>query len=313
VEPGEPGSLKPGVGAAAKRLRIDYATAEVLRAFKAAGVRSIVLKGAGLQRWLYAPADRRAYLDCDVLVPLAEFDAAGEVLAGLGFEPELEEADMPDWWREHGLAWHRAKDNVAVDVHRAVSGVHVAGDRLWSALSRHTERVEIGGYPAATLDAPARALHLALHAAQHAGSRRHVKDLERAIELADEETWLEAAALAVELDASAALAAGLSFAEGGTGLAKRLGLAMQRPVDVTLRAEGSVQALTVERFSRARGRERLAMLWHKLVPPSTFMRKWSPLARRGRLGLALAYVWRPLWILGSAPGALRAWLAARRR
>jgi hypothetical protein len=54
------------------------------------------------------------------------------------------------------------------------------------------------------------------------------------------------------------------------------------------------------------------MTWHKLVPPATFMRKWSRLARRGRIGLLLAYLWRPLWLVGRTPRAMAQWRQARR-
>jgi hypothetical protein len=63
---------------------------------------------------------------------------------------------------------------------------------------------------------------------------------------------------------------------------------------------------------QARGmRDRARLVGHKLAPPATFMRKWSPLERRGPLGLAAAYVWRPFWILSRTPHALRAWARAR--
>jgi hypothetical protein len=58
-------------------------------------------------------------------------------------------------------------------------------------------------------------------------------------------------------------------------------------------------------------RDRARLVGHKLAPPATFMHKWSPLARRGPLGLAAAYVWRPFWILSRTPDALRAWARAR--
>jgi hypothetical protein len=72
----------------------------------------------------------------------------------------------------------------------------------------------------------------------------------------------------------------------------------------------------------AHGLERLAathgpgpkarLLTRKLIPTRSFMRVWSPLARRGQLGLALAYAYRPFWLLAKLPGALRAHTEARR-
>jgi hypothetical protein len=53
------GGLTPAE-AAAQRLRIDYAAAEVLRAFRKSGIDSIVLKGAPLVRWLYDSGERRS-------------------------------------------------------------------------------------------------------------------------------------------------------------------------------------------------------------------------------------------------------------
>ena len=34
------------------------------------------------------------------------------------------------------------------------------------------------------------------------------------------------------------------------------------------------------------------------------MRWWSPLARRGNRGLAGAYLWRTIWVIGHALGAI---------
>jgi hypothetical protein len=81
-----------------------------------------------------------------------------------------------------------------------------------------------------------------------------------------------------------------------------------------LRAErAQAPALTFDRLARASGaRERLAIVGHKLLPPPTFMRHWSPLARRGRAGLLLAYGQRLMWVAKTAPGAARAWRHARR-
>ena len=62
-----------------------------------------------------------------------------------------------------------------------------------------------------------------------------------------------------------------------------------------------------------------ANAWHKLTtvtgelfPQPEYMRWWSPLARRGKLGLTIAYIWRPLWAIGQVPGALRTIWKVRR-
>jgi hypothetical protein len=310
VEAAGPGRLT-SVEAAAQRLRIDYAAAEVLRAFEAAGIESVVLKGAPLVRWLYEPGEGRSYADCDLLVPPDQFDAASRVLAELAFEAELDEEEMPDWWREHGVEWRRVSDRTAVDLHRTLAGARADPEHVWHVLSQRTQPTELAGCPARSLDTAGLVLQLALHAAQHGGLTRHVQELELALQRAPVETWGEAAALARELGAGAAFAEGLAFAPSGPALAETLDLPADASVEAHLRAKGFAEPLTLEHFAQAGTSTRLSIVRHKVVPPATFMRKWSPLARRGRLGLALAYLWRPVWLLMRMPGALRAWRAAR--
>jgi hypothetical protein len=305
------GRLTPAE-AAAQRLRIDYAAVEVLRAFDAAGIKSIVLKGAPLVRWLYDEGERRSYADCDLLVAPADFERARGILAGLGFEPEVEETEMPEWWREHGLEWRRTSDRTAIDLHRTLAGARADGEQVWRVLSQRTEPIELAGYAARSLDAAGLALQLALHAAQHGGLTRQVRELELAIERADLETWRAAARLAGELDATATLAAGLRFAPSGRALTERLGLSADRTVEALLRASGYAEPMTIEQFAQAGAAGRASMIVRKLFPPPTYMRKWSPLATRGRTGLLLAYLWRPAWLLARAPRAIGQWRDARR-
>ena len=53
--------------AMASNLRIDAATAEVVRALDAAGVGALLLKGPALSAW-YADDPTRSYMDCDLWV-----------------------------------------------------------------------------------------------------------------------------------------------------------------------------------------------------------------------------------------------------
>lgn len=301
------------VAAAAQRLSVDYAAASVIRAFDARGIPYILVKGPSTARWLYEPEDGRAYVDCDLLVPPDRFDDAVSVLVNLGYQPELDENEMPHWWREHALASVSSQDGTLVDLHRSLPGALVTGEQLWATLSASTETLRVGNAMATVLVEPARLVHVALHAAQHAGSTRDLDMLGRAIDRVDGHTWRAAALLASSINATAAFQRGLCFLPAGSELARRLGLSAVPLIDVELRAAGAAEALTVARLLSTRGpRAQLALIRHKVVPPSTFMRKWSPMARRGRIGLAIAYVWRPLWIVSRTPRALRAWDRARR-
>jgi hypothetical protein len=72
-------------------------------------------------------------------------------------------------------------------------------------------------------------------------------------------------------------------------------------------------ALGFEWLSRVPGfRAKARLVAGKLVPDVQFMRAWSPLARRGRVGLAAAYAFRILWLAWHAIPGFIAWLRARR-
>jgi hypothetical protein len=102
----------------------------------------------------------------------------------------------------------------------------------------------------------------------------------------------------------------------GRELAERLQLAqLTPPVDVAIRLHGGAPPLAagMNWLITSRGfRRKLMVVAQRLVPPPRFMRAWSPLARTGRLGLALSYVWRPIWVAFHVPPAARALWRARR-
>lgn len=307
---GQPGRVSGFARAAARNLKVDLMTAEVLRAFETARVPSLLLKGPSIVRWLY-PGHVRHYGDADLLVPPTARGDAERALESLGFAPILEQRKMPSWWQEHAVEWRRGKELPAVDLHRTLTGVGVADEHLWGVLSSDTETMMVGGFPATVLSLPGRALHLAIHTAQNGADKG---DLSLALVRAGEGTWIEAARLADELEATAAFAAGLRLVPRGRELAASMNLPPTPPVDVALRAaRAPAQALTVDRLARASGpRERMAIVRHKLVPPPTFMRHWSKRARRGRLGLLMAYAQRLLWVARTTPAAVRAWHRGRR-
>jgi hypothetical protein len=299
----------------ASRLALDAGTVEVLSSFEQVGAEALLLKGASIAHWLYTEGEPRTYIDCDLLIAPRGVVAAEEVLSALGFRRQFDDREMPSWWREHATAWVRDGDGLTVDLHRTLPGVGVDDEAMWRALSAERDVVVVAGRPVLTLTLRGRALHVALHAAQHgAGWARPMADLERALAAGDEDLWAAAAALAAELDAGDAFAAGLRLAPAGAQLAVRLRLPPPRSVDAELRAGSPPPlALGFEQLARADGtRARAEIVWRKLVPPASFVRHWDPAGGDSRVGLVRAYVRRPLWIMRRVPRGLEAWWRARR-
>jgi hypothetical protein len=300
--------------AVANNLRIDAATAEVLRGLAAAGVKGLLLKGPALSDW-YAPEEARSYLDCDLWVGPGDVQTAGDVLAGLGFRRDRDDRGLPEWWQEHATTWSRGADGVTVDVHRHLQGLGVDDATAWHILSERTETVVVAGHPAPTLPAPARALYVTLHAAHHGRAwGKALSHVERAVSTLDESVWRDARDLAGRLGALDAFAAGLRLTADGAELADRMRLPTARSVKVELHASTPPPvALGFDQLARAGGaRAGAVIIARKFVPPPGFIRHWWPPAARSRWMLALGYAYRPLWVLRRSPAGFRAWRSARR-
>lgn len=292
-------------------LIVDRITAEVFTELIDAGLRAILLKGPALSRWLYESPSERTYHDTDVLIPPHARTEVEDVLRDLGFVLPVEESEDRHA-TEH--AWIRRRDGVRVDLHWSIVGATVDEATVWDVLSTGTETMEVEGVTVEILGIPARLAHVALHAAQHgSGFDKPQKDLVRAMTRCDDEEWRAAAEVAAALGATPSLAAGLSLTPEGAELGDRLGLSTEVTVEVRLRSEASEHALSLKWFLEHKGLGAKArVVSRKLLPSPDFMRDWHPLARRGRLGLAAAYLIRPFHLLARLPGAAwRLWWASK--
>lgn len=304
------------VRTAAFALSVDSVTAEVVTAMRYAGIRTLLLKGPSIAAWLYEVGGTRAYVDSDLLVPPESYGDAGDVLRELGFRP------LDYSWHRDSQTWVRA-DSSPVDLHRSLIGVVTTPEVVWRELAAQPDALDLGGIEVEVLRVPARALHIALHAAQHGLDAPHPReDLARAVRVADEQVWREAADLARRINALPAFAAGLRLNPDGERLAERMKLPAMPPPLVALHVGRTVpvsialESLASERSMRARAH----LLLRALLPSPVYMREWSVLhmarwpaaVRRGPLGLGLAYLWRPIWILLRVPKAITAWRRARR-
>jgi hypothetical protein len=192
--------------------------------------------------------------------------------------------------------------------------VGASEERAWEILWGVTEELQVSATTLRVLQPPARALHLALHAAQETPDKdKALRDLARGLEVLEPEVWREAHTLAIHLDALPAFGAGLRLLPTGDAVARVLQLPMQVTPEVALRAAGAPDlSLTMNRLLETRGvvaRAKYAST--RAFPSPAAMRAWTPLAGRGRRGLALAYAWRVVWLATRVVPAVRAVRAAR--
>lgn len=317
TEPSAPRTLRE---AAAVSLAIDAATVEAVDALAAAGIAALLLKGPALARLLYDAGEERSWDDADLLVEPAAHAAAMEVLGGAGFAPSIasatERSTVP--YAVHLVRPSRAPgvDTESIDLHQSFAGV--AGDPagFWSSLSRAADSIELFGRPVPVPSVPARLALVALHAGSHGpGHDRSLRDLVRAVERFDADAWSPAWDLAQEWRAEDLFVVGVGLAPGGAALLEGIGARVRPGIGALMRGAGKPRGqLAVEQLARERGLvARLRLALRKLFPSPGFMRAWTPLARRGPGGLALAYLWRPFWLLGRLAAVACAYARARRR
>jgi hypothetical protein len=302
--------------AAAGNLLVDRLIVEVHDAFAAAAIEAILLKGPAIAGWLYTEDEIRVYGDGDFLVQRGQWEAAGLVLRELGFQEDIAELEHPNLESFASYPWGRESDGAGVqsiDMHATLAGIGTDFPQVWSILSADTAEIAIAGRCVPILAEPARTMHIALHAAHH-HEGRPMLDLERALERLDDGLWSEAAEVAEALDATAAFATGLRLTPAGDALARRLGVHEAHSVAASLKVANVPLSEGIEQLvATSSVRAKLALAWSELAPSADFLRWWSPaLARRGPLGLAAAYVWRVVWLIGHLPRGFIAWRRARR-
>jgi hypothetical protein len=311
--------------AVADSLAVDAVTVEVLDALRRAGLRPLLLKGPAIAALLYGPGAERHWDDTDLLVSPADEERALEQLARLGFELQTESELKRDRVPHET---HLVRDAVypsasgrireLVDLHRSFAGVGANPQTFWSSLDADRDAIELFGRRVDVPSVPARLALVALHAAAHGRpSLRPRQDLERAVSRRAElrDAFAAAAALARRWQALDYFVAGIRLDPAGERLLAAIGIEHQPSRAARMRAAGMGPGeLSLEHLARVRGtRRRIELIAATLVPSPETMRESKPIARRGPLGLLVAYLWRPFWLLGQLALAITAYVRAGRR
>lgn len=283
----------PGVAAVVWKLALDAALAQAVQALRAEGIEPLLLRGPAIARWLYDDPHAREYRDVDLLVPAGRHAAAEAVLARLGYREYMAGTRRSERV-VHATLWLR--DDVSIDLHHRL--VLLPGDP-YADFAEEAQTLSVGGVQVLVPCPASLAVIVALHAAQHGPSKpKPLEDLRRAVARGGDGVWPDAAALARRLGVGGAVAAGLAMVDGGAALAAEVGLGGPPDPVVQLRVDGgSPLAARMHELRRATSRRaRALMLLKAILPSPAYLRIADPLARRGPLGLAGAYVARPLRI-----------------
>jgi hypothetical protein len=289
-------------------LAVDAVTAQVVRMLRADGIRPILMKGGALRAWLYADGTPRRYGDVDLLINPAEHDRAWNLLVGAGWRPHPSQRAHADH-----LRGPLGRAPIPIELHRTFHRFTAAPEVVWEVLDPHTVTLRIGGADVEALDEPALALVVAVHKTMHAGAPKHVEDLRRALATAPDASWWIAAGLADRLGCLDAFGASLRSQPEGRELADRL--ALPETVRPRLRlaldpaTPPTADALLIAWEARRRPSQALRRL---LLPTPPTMKAHYPLARRGRRGLLVAYVVRPVRLLRHLPAGIAAARRAQR-
>jgi hypothetical protein len=293
--------------------RTDAAGAAVRDAFEQVGIEHIVIKGRAFAHRLYRQAAERPYADTDIVIRIGDRERAKQVLETLEYRRTDRDGDLlgaPGYSNTYVNA-----SGGIIDLHWNLSGVTAPPDVTWEFLSEHSTEMSIGGRNAWVPDDAATALIVVLHNAHHAARWRTTKrDLDRAASALALDAWRSAQAQARRLGAEEAFAAGLALSESGRELARRLDADASVSLEYRLRANAvHYRTWALHRISTAHGaRGRARVIAEVLMPAPASMRRFFPLARRGPLGLALAYLLRPARLAAGALPSLAEYGRARR-
>jgi hypothetical protein len=298
--------------ALAWNLLVTATTVEVVTALTGAGVPSIALKGPILRERLFPEGDEHTSADIDILVGPERWAAAESELGRLGYEPLLLDI-IPGDRPNHARPYIRNAGGPTVDLHRTLLGAEAPAAVVWNVLDRNTESVPLGGSTVRALSPSGQLLHVALHAAQNgADDGRTLRYLERCIEISDETQAVDALRIGQAIEATDALALGLSLVPSGQELNKKLGITPSASVLTALKAASAPNSAHAIEWlaTRITYGDRARFVLHKIFPPAAYMESSYPSAH-SRGGLLVAYPARWLWLARQLRPSLLAWRQAR--
>lgn len=254
-------------------LLLDSRAAHAINALESAGLQVILLKGRVTTVWLYDDGIR-SYGDIDLLIDPVHRQQVVDVLASIGYVHWMAGADEVEYGpNELDLV---GPGHICIDLHHTLLGVAGPPEQCWRVLSTRTEQMTVGGRVVTVLDAAARTMHLALHAAQNGPvDGKATADLELGLARLPSELWRKALVVARDLGAVEAFSAGLYVVPAGRLMAVGLGLEPPSGLELILRTRSAPsEAIQIQRFVETESSvARARMVARKLWPTAAYMRR----------------------------------------
>lgn len=147
----------------------------VAKAFDAAGIPYLVLKGAPLAVWLYGAPERRQSNDIDVLVPKSCLGRAESALESIGYRYSDPDAGDPEEKFERHLGHvhhlHYGNGSGQVELHWDISSHSQMYPKSFDALYSDRQEIRIADCQVTTLGDEDMLRHLLVHGTAHAWNR----------------------------------------------------------------------------------------------------------------------------------------------
>jgi hypothetical protein len=188
--------------------------------------------------------------------------------------------------------------------------------RVWETVTANTESLDVAGVTVEIPNEVVRTLHVALHVSAYdsEGSSPRV-DVERAVVCVDRRTWRAAAELGKRLGIDGEMGARLRTVPQAVPLADELELPIRGAEPYYSRMalrRSAPAAYGIARLASLPGTAKARYVRAKFLPSAAWMRQRSRLARRGALGLFVAYVARIGGIVARCPRGLLGWINFKR-
>lgn len=234
----------------------------IARAFEAAGIRHLFIKGIALSIQLYRDPAARGGRDIDLLVERERTGDAEAILRDLGYVPPIHASPVrPDEDRppkERG--WVHGESRILVELHDRLCENHALLPWSFEALWAERETVTIAGVAVPAMAPRRLPIYLAVHGIRHGWQRL---------------MWLTDLAVVLDSDAAWEGAVATAAKEGLEGMMLHVGWALHhwlaRPVPPAVLARGA-RRIDVRLLNRLVARFHDGPQWYEARPRNSLRR-----------------------------------------